>query len=551
MRKTLLMPTIILLGVFLICFWISAGAVQSHDAIVFCQERQIHTIDPAKMTYVQDIQVAEGLWEGLLQFAPGTLKPIAGVARSWTISKNRLKYVFHLKRNARWSNGQRVTSRDFVFEWKRVLQPHTGAGYVFLYFHIAGAEKYFNSLSGHPHHHLPFSSVGIKAPSPQELIVTLNRPCSYFLDLMAFPPFFPLDRRVMEQYKAVTDGVTGYNPIWTRPPHLISNGAYKLLRWRFHQFLELVPNPYYDQRAQLKCRQLKVVSYEDATAAFLAYRSGVINVLGFIPNSLGPALVREARNGLRHDVHIRPVFGTAFLNLNCQRGVLKNRLVREALSLAINRHALVKNVLRMPDVPVHVLVPPNTIAGYHSPHGMGFDPRLARALLRRAGYPGGRGIPPLKYLTVAQAPVAARMAEAIGEMWRKQLGVHIVIDSEEGKIYQEDRVHGNFDVSGSGWYGDYPDPSTWLDLFLTGNPNNDSHFSSATYDAMLRRASLERNSHRRLALLSRAEALLVNKDFPVVPLYQLADGMIYNRASIAGIAPNFRMMTLLKYIRYR
>lgn len=536
---------------FIGCYWVSAGSTPTHGAIVFCQQGQIHTMDPAKMTYLQDIRVAEALWEGLAQYAPHTLQPIPGVARSWSISKNGLVYQFHLKRDARWSNGRPVTSRDFLFEWKRVLQPHTGSGYVFLYFHIAGAEKYFNSIAAHPHHHLSFSSVGIKAPNRRTLVVTLDHPCPYFLDLMAFPPFFPLDADAMRHFRTTENGQTGFNPIWTRPPHLVTNGPFELTDWRFHQFLELKPNPYYDQRSQVHCPLLKIVNYEDATAAFLAYRSNVIDVLGFIPSTLGPALVKEQRDGLRRDVHITPVFGTAFLDLNCQKGVLKNRLVREALDLAINRHQLVRHVVRMPAVPVHVLVPPGTIAGYTSPRGVGFDPLLARRLLAEAGYPGGRGIKPLRYLVVAGYPITTRLAEAIGAMWRKNLGVHIHISSEEGKIFHEDCVHGRFDVAGEGWYGDYPDPTTWLDLFLAGNPNNMSHYASKVYDHILHQASRDHNPQSRMKLLHMAEAYLVDHAFPAIPLYQMSDGMIYHRSRIGGIAPDFRMLTLLKYIHRR
>lgn len=551
MRKTLLLPTLLLLGVCAGGFWLSTGSKSDHHAIVFCQQGQIHTLDPAKMTYLQDIRVAEGLWEGLAQYAPRTLTPIPGVAKSWTISKNKLVYTFHLKRNASWCNGHRVTSGDFVFEWRRVLQPHTGSGYVFLYFHIAGARQYFNSIAAHPHHHLPFSTVGIKAPNRRTLIVTLNHPCVYFLDLMAFPPFFPLDRQAMRRFRVQYHGVVGYNPVWTRPPNLISDGAYQLTDWRFHQFLELKPNPYYDQRSQVHCPWLKIVNYDDATAAFLAYRTRVINVLGFIPGPLGPALVKQEASGRRDDVHMTPVFGTMFLNLNCQKGVLKNRLVREALDLAINRHALVAHVVRMPVVPLHVLVPPHTIRGYESPHGMGFNPELARKLLKQAGYPGGRGIKPLRYLVVAGYPITSRLAEAIGAMWRKTLGVRIEIDSEEGKIFHQDCVHGDFAVAGEGWYGDYPDPTTWLDLFISGNPNNMSHYQSRRYDHLLHLAAYESNAHDRFTLLHRAEADLVNKAFPAIPLYQMADGMIYNRAKIGGIRPDFRSITLLKYIHRR
>ncbi len=536
----------------LVCFLLSASAVGKRGAIVFCEAGQIHTLDPQKMTWMQDIRVALGLWEGLAQYNPKTLVPMPGIAKKWTISPDGRTYHFYLRKNARWSNGDPVTAQNFIFSWKRMLHPSTAGGYVALYFHIAGARNYFYSLVHHPRHHLPFSTVGVLARGEHELIVHLTRPCGYFLSLMAFPPFFPLNQQSMKRFLSHTGGFVHYNPRWTRPPYLVTDGPFRLAGWRFHQYLLLKPNPFYYDRHAVKCRRLLVENYPDAQSAFLAYQSGTVNILSFIPGNFAPTLLKLQRQGRRHDVHYRPVFGTWFMDINCLHSPLNDPRVRIALDLAINKQAIVKHVLRLPERPVNVLVPPDTIIGYHSPTGLAYNPALARKLLAQAGYPAGHGLRRLKYLvTGGSQNTESRIAQAIARMWKKQLGVRTRLVQEESKMFHEDTVNHNFDVDLSGWYGDYRDPTTWLNLFRASNPNNHTGLKSRRYEALMRTASRTVNSRQRLAILSRAEKLLVCQLMPAIPLYQASDGYMYNRNKIAGIRPNVQLITLFKYLHWR
>ncbi len=502
------------------------------------------------MTWMQDIRVAMGLWEGLAQYDPRTMRPIPGVAKSWTISSNGLIYTFYLRHHARWSNGQSVTSGDFLFAWRRILHPSTAAGYVTMLFHIAGARAYFNSLATDPRQHLPFSSVGVKAPNAHELVVTLAHPCGYFLSLMAFPPFFPLNAASMAPWKirASGDVPAHYSARWTRPPNLVSDGPYRLTAWSFHQYLELRRNKYYWDRKAVKCRTLYVRDFPDTQSAFLAYQSGAVDVLSFVPTRFAPELLRQQQEGLRDDVHYRPVFGSYFYVINCRHKPLNNPLIRQALDMAIDKKAIVKHILRVPDRVLEVLVPPDSIPGYTSPQGLPMDIAAARKLLAKAGYPGGRGLPIFKFLTNSGASINRRIAEAVAAMWRKNLGVRMDIHEEESKIFNQDVVHGNYDIARAGWYGDYMDPTTWLDLFRTGNPNNQSGFSNPRLDQLLHEASYQGDPARRFALLHTAEKLLVTRWMPAIPLFQYSDGLMYNPNRIGGIPTNVRMITLFKYI---
>jgi oligopeptide transport system substrate-binding protein len=552
MKQTLLMPSLALLIIGFMCFYISTPHRPGRTAINFCEAGQIHTLDPDKMTWMQDIRVAMGLWEGLAQYDPHSLKPIPGVAKSWRISADGLKYTFYLRPSARWSNGQRVTSADFLFAWKRILQPSTAAGYVTMLFHLAGAQAYFNSVATDPQRHLGFSSVGVKAPNAHELIVTLAHPCGYFLSLMAFPPFFPLNPGAMARFKTAAHGTAPvhYDPVWTRPPNLITDGPFRLAAWKFHQYLELRPNTFYWDRRAVKCSTLYIRNFPDSQSAFLAYQSGAVDVLSFVPSRFAPALLRQQREHIRDDVHDLPVFGSYYYNINCRHKPLNNPLIRRALDLAIDKQAIVKHILRVPDRALRVLVPPDSIPGYTSPRGLRMNIVQARKLLAQAGYPGGRGLPVFKFLTNSGAAINIAIAQAISAMWRKNLGVRTSIHQEESKIFNQDVVHGHYDISRAGWYGDYMDPTTWLDLYRTGNPNNLTGFSNPRLNQLLHEASYQADAVKRFALLHDAEKLLVTRWMPSIPIFQYSDGLMYNPRRIGGIYPNVRMITLLKYIHW-
>ncbi len=552
MRRVLIIFSGLLMLIFVGGFWISGGDAVRSRAIIFCQAGQIHTLDPAGMTWMQDIRAGLALWQGLTQYNPTTLRPIPGVAKNWTLSANGRTYTFHLRRRARWSNGDPVTSANFVFAWKRMLQPATGAGYVEMFFHIAGARAYFDALAKTRGRPRPFSSVGIKTPDLHTLIVHLNAPCPYFLDLMAFPPFFPLNQQSMARF-AVRNGASFsyYNLRFTRPPYLVTDGPYRLTAWKFHQYLEFKPNRYFWARSTVHCRELRIVSFSDSLSAFRAYQSGAVDVLSFVPPEFTAALLRQQQAGLRHDVHYRPVFGTYYYIVNCARAPLDNPLIRRALDLAINKKQIVDDVTRLHEKPLTVLVPPGTIPGYHSPHGLAMNVPEARRLMRRAGYPDGRGLRPLKFLTNDTDSMNMLVAQAIAQMWQRNLGVRIRIATEESKAFNQDCVQGNFDIARAGWYGDYMDPTTWLDLFVSGNPNNHSRFTNRQYDQLMERAESKADPARRLALLTDAERLLVDRYMPALPLFQYTDGLMYHAREIGGIRSNVRMITLLQYIHWK
>jgi oligopeptide transport system substrate-binding protein len=544
MFRVLILPTLILALLGGLCMFASSARRAQDDQVVFASAAEVHTLDVQQMSWSQDIRLAMGLWEGLLTYDPITLKPSPGCAALPEVSADRLTYTFKLRRDLKWSNGQSLTAADFANSWQRAIDPNTGNDYIELFFHIAGARDYSKSLEDKdPAKHLAFSTVGIKVLDPLTLQVHLENPCSYFPDLAAFAPLFPVNLAAIEQAKA------GHYD-WTHPPHLISNGPYVLKEWKFKNYMLLEPNPYYYDRDKVHCKHLKLVAYQDQdNAALLAYQSGVIDVLSWLPQQyIGPDLIAQSHAGERKDVFFNPVFGTYYYVFNCGQKPFDDPRVRQAFNMTIDKEDIVHNVTRMEQRPINVMVPPDSIPGYTVPTGLLRDPAKARELLAAAGFPRGKGFPDVDLLYTTGGTHGV-VAQAVGQMWEHELGVHVIPRGVESKEFHNERTKNHhFSIARGGWYGDYPDPTTWLDLARTGNGNNDGQYSSPAFDALMTRSDKEPDPAKRFAILQEAEKLLVEKECAFIPLYQYSDGGMYDPSKIAGCESNVRQIVQFKYI---
>jgi oligopeptide transport system substrate-binding protein len=550
MNRVLLIPTILLLLIGVLCFTFSASKDPSHDVnrpIVLCAGSDIKTLDPHQMSWMGDIRAAIAMWEGLTANDPDTLAAIPGAAESWEVSPDNRTYTFHLRKDGRWSNGDAVTAQDFIFAWQRMLNPVTGAEYISLFNVIEGAEDYTQALTEKKA--ADFSKVGIQSPEPLTLVVTLKAPCDYFLSLCAFPPLFPVHEGAMKPFQVdKSDASKGYDGAWTRPPAIVTNGAYMLSEWKFKEYLSLRANPMYWDRAKVRCEHLVIKILLDPRAQLLAYNKGLVDVINNMPSQFGDDLLVEQNSGRRRDVHYRPVFGTYYFQVNCTKKPFDDKRVRKALALAIDKKKIVKDITRMNQETSGVLVPVGSVPGYQSPEALPMNVAEAKRLLAEAGFPEGKGFPTIDLLYTNEAAVHSFVSQAIGQMWEENLGIRCTYRGLEVSGFAAARADQKFDICRAGWYGDYVDPTTWLDLARTKDNNNDGKFSSAAYDALLDKAAMEPDSRKRLELLTEAERILVHEEFPFLPLYQYADGMVYDPEKIGGISLNIRLLTPLKWI---
>jgi len=490
--------------------------------LVWTAGPEVATLDPAKMTALQDGRVAAALFEGLTVLDPRDLKPRPGVADRWEVSPDGLTYTFHL-REAKWSDGAPVTAADFAWSWRRVLDPATAAEYAYMLYPIRGAKAYYDEMQKTGGKG-DWSKVGVRVEDPRRLVVELEQPCAYFLDLTAFSTYLPVR----------ADGIEQHGERWTFPPDLISNGPYRLAEWRFRSRMRWEKNPHYWNAAAVPLERIELRAFEDSNTALQAYETEAVDLTAAVPGLAIEPLLEERNAGKRSDVLYAVNFGTYFYRFNCTKPPLTDARVRRALALAIDRQAIIERAARGGQQPAFVLVPPG-VAGYVSPPGFVEDVEAAKRLLAEAGYPGGRGLPELAVL-INKSVDHVRVAEMLQQQWRDRLGIRVRIEQVEWKVFLDTVQRLEYQVARGSWYGDYIDPNTFLDMFVTGGGNNQTGWSSAAYDALIARAARETDPKARLKTFAEAETILL-REAPIFPIYVYTTTMLA-RPGLAGVEAN-------------
>ena len=490
--------------------------------LVWTAGPEVATLDPAKMTALQDGRVAAALFEGLTVLDPRDLKPRPGVAERWEVSPDGLTYTFHL-REAKWSDGAPVTADDFAWSWRRVLDPATAAEYAYMLYPIRGAKAYYDEMQKTGGKG-DWSKVGVRVEDPRRLVVELEQPCAYFLDLTAFSTYLPVR----------ADGIEQHGERWTFPPDLISNGPYRLAEWRFRSRMRWEKNPHYWNAAAVPLERIELRAFEDSNTALQAYETEAVDLTAAVPGLAIEPLLEERNAGKRSDVLYAVNFGTYFYRFNCTKPPLTDARVRRALALAIDRQAIIERAARGGQQPAFVLVPPG-VAGYVSPPGFVEDVEAAKRLLAEAGYPGGRGLPELAVL-INKSVDHVRVAEMLQQQWRDRLGIRVRIEQVEWKVFLDTVQRLEYQVARGSWYGDYIDPNTFLDMFVTGGGNNQTGWSSAAYDALIARAARETDPKARLKTFAEAETILL-REAPIFPIYVYTTTMLA-RPGLAGVEAN-------------
>ena len=628
-------------------YWDRAAA---RADLVFANRGDVFTLDPQRMSYVQDFRMGYALYEGLLRWNNSDFSIERAAAELPRVSQDQLTYTFHIRPTARWSNGDPVTAHDFVYSWKRLLWPDTAADYSNLLFVIEGAEEFFkwrqNQLtqfvqrsretqtgggSGHTHRAVDAfieanqhfeRTVAIQAIDDHTLQVRLRRPTPYFLDLICFAACLPVHRPTVEGWpttirESAALRVRGWIAVeppswsdrrymqlnsntgrleqlhdWARPNQLVSNGPYVLAQWRYKRDMRLERNRHFHDGHLVQNNSVLMMSIEDANTAVLAFETGKIDWLNSVDVEYQADMLaqrtrylqrhREQLNsfhdrglsldqslaslpapasGERRDIHVAPAFGTDFYGFNCRPTLGDGRAnpfadarVRRAFALAVDKHAIVQNATRLNEPVLNTLIPPNSIAGYESPAGLGHDEVRARAELAAAGWidrnndglvENDRGEP----FPVIDLLVNTRTSKwpslELKDQWERSLGVQVQMRSAETKFYKEDLKLGKFMVARSRWYGDYGDPSTFLEINRTGDGNNDRGFANPEFDALLDAAANQSDPVQRMRLLQEAEQLLVNEEMPLIPICQLVQLHMYEPGRVHGLTTHPRLVQYL------
>jgi oligopeptide transport system substrate-binding protein len=459
-------------------------------------------LDPQTAINISEMDAVSTLFEGLVTEDPVDLHPVPGVSDRWDVSADGLTYTFHLRPDARWSDQSPVTAADFVASWRRILTPSLAAENAGLLYVVLGAEAFNKGVAP------DFSQVGVSAPDPHTLRVRLEHPTTYFLSLLTHPAWLPVPVHVIEKFGGVADRGNR----WTRPGNLVGNGAFVLKTWRPNQEVLVEKSPTYWDAAHVKLHAIRFHPYDSIDAAERAFRAGQLHVTYVLPYGKLETYRREGPQYLRSD----PYLNTYFLRLNTTRAPLEDERIRRALALSIDRDALVSRVLRGGQTPATALTPPG-LPDYTPPSGLASDIAAAHQLLAETGHGDGKGLPPIELLFNTSENLRL-VAEALQEMWRRELGLNVQLVNQEYKVVLSQRRAGQFQIILGDWVGDYLDASTFLDIWRGGSPNNYTGWGNVEYDALLFAAARDPNPATRSAQLQRAESLLLAAA-PIIPLY--------------------------------
>jgi oligopeptide transport system substrate-binding protein len=457
-------------------------------------------LDPHVASSQAERTVLFALFEGLT--APdenGNGVPAA--AEKWDVSTDGLTWTFHLRPNLRWCNGEPMTAADFVFSFRRALNPRFPNDYSYLLWPIRGAEAFNKGRSA------DFATVGARALDDRTLRIDLEHPTPYLLGLACQWVWWPVHRTTLEKFGALEKRGT----VWTRPGNIVGNGPFALKEWSPNSRIAVTKNPHYWNAAQVRLNGVVFYPIERAEVEENNFRAGQLHVTWEVPITKIAGYRGQQPSPLRVQSSAAPIY----LYFNTARPPLDDARVRRALSLAIDRDAISRAVTNGVYPPAHAFTAPN-LGGYTAHVQVRCDFETARRLLAQAGFAGGKGMPELPVQT-RDADVRVRSLEAIQAMWQRELGVRMAIERMELKTILQNAVTKNYTAGVLGWPADYPDPAALLELWVTNGSNNHAGWSNADYDRLLERAARTPDPRARIELLQQAEALLLD-EAPVAPI---------------------------------
>ncbi|MEH6518326.1 MAG: peptide ABC transporter substrate-binding protein [Halioglobus sp.] len=488
-------------------------------------------LDPHVVTGVPENHLIRALFEGLAVKNPYTLEPEPGVAERWEFSEDGRVLTFHIRDNARWSNGDPITAEDYVWSWERALHPVMGNLYAYMLYPLVNAEAFATGKMK------DFSKVGVKALDRLTLQVTLTQPTPYFLQLMDHYSTFAVHRATLEKFGKATDRFTK----WTRVDNIVSNGPFKLTEWKLNRRITMEKSKTYWDRDKVKLNGVVFYPTENLVSEERMFRVGQLHYTQSIPLDKIPVY-----QAMENTPYVQaPYLGTYFFLINTTRYPVDDVRVRKALSLSIDRQKLNDTVLQKSNVPAYSITPPGTL-GYEPPKLFDFDPEKARQLLADAGYPNGEGWPglELKYNT---SESHRKIVVALQQMWKDELNIKITISNLEWKVYLDAVTQMDFDIARRGWIGDYVDPNNFLDLYLTDGGNNNTGFSDPRYDEMiLKRAPEAATREERFAIFHEAETMLMEQ-MPILPIYTYTSKHLIHH-TVKGLPANLMDSLNLKYV---
>ncbi|RNB55680.1 peptide ABC transporter substrate-binding protein [Brevibacillus gelatini] len=464
------------------------------------------TADPGIAEDTTSGTIILATFEGLTRVGKDN-KVQEAAAESYTVSEDGKKYTFKI-RDAKWSNGDPVTAKDFEFAWKRALNPKTASNYAYQLYYVKGAEAY-NKGTG------KVEDVGVRALDDKTLEVELENPTPFFLELVAFRTYFPVHQKTVEANdKWASDAKT-----------IVGNGPFKMETWEHKSKLVVVKNENYWDKDNVKLDKIEFSMVEDENTELSMFENGELDWAGAptsaLPTDAIPALKDSGK------MITQPIAGTYFYRFNTEKAPFNNVKIRKAFAYAIDRQSLIDNILQAGQLPATGYVPPSMSVkadGYFKDN----DIETAKKMLEEGMKEAGISKLPTLTLSYNTSEAHKKIAEAIQDQWKKNLGVDVKLENKEWKVYLDDVHQGKYQVARAGWLGDFNDPINFLEMFKDKDGgNNDTRWENPKYKELLNQSALETDPDKRKAILAEAEQILMD-EMPIMPIYYYTQSWVKN-----------------------
>ena len=515
-KKILLLILSLVVLVFLACSNVSKS---SDSEIIVNLSVEPKTIDPSFNAQIYGVIYIQHVFEGLTTRDRNN-KVVEGVAESWDISSDGKVYTFHLRTNALWSDGKPVVAEDFVYSWRREVDPDVASEFSYQHEPVKNATG-----------NLPVDSLGVKAIDDYTLEVELESPTAYFLELTAFPTYAPLRRDIIEEH----------GDRWTlNPETYIGNGPYVMSERNIDENIIMVKSANYWNADTIIAPKITFVFMQDGAAAIAGIKDGTLHMAYEPPQQDIPTLTEE---GL---IQIKPLIATYYYPINVTNRYLRDARVRKALSLVIDRNYIVENVTKGGQKPASGWIPyaVNDVSGDFrenagdlydiSKEGYSNNIETAKQLLAEAGYPNGAGFPVIEFKTDPGNHVG--IFEAVQQMWKEHLNIDSSITQIDNALLGQTLLEKNFMIGRLYWSSDYMDPMSMMSLFVSYNTQNNGGYSNRRYDELIERAASTDDQNVRMAAMHEAEKIFID-DMGAIPIYFYTEPLLVN-PKLKGVVYN-------------